>query len=158
MTKRELIERGCLVPDTLAEARNEYSCEVVSGTEKELKDWLNGMVEENGIENTYLDFYYWALTPEEQQRVRQLLTEPERSFVENFVMEEEKCEESNKGSNKERSGEGDKKQVYFRYEPELFDLAFRLSVREYLFSSFYFSKTRITVWGNYERKFILIRK
>lgn len=140
MKKEELEERGCLVPVNVIDACQMYEEEDVTGTEEELEKFLRKLVMENGVENSYFDFYYGTLMEEEKQRIRENLTVKECAVLE------------------ERGFSKSREEVYFAYDEELFGIAIKLSLNSYLFSTFYFARTGETVWTNYENRFLVFRR
>lgn len=137
MRKRELQAAGCLTPDTVAQAAALYDIKDLTGTEEAIRKVLQDMVGRNGKENTYFDFYYGTLLEEEQQRVRASLTPEEAAYLQEVELS------------------GEREEVYFPYEQRLFDIALKLSLNNCLFSTFYFSLTKETVWSNYDRRFLV---
>lgn len=136
MKKRELLAAGCLAPDTVAEAAGLYEEEDIQGTKEEITLLLRALVERNGEENTYFDFYYGSLSEEEKQRIDTSLSEEEAEFLRSLSLPEDRTE------------------VYFPYEETLFDIALKLSLNSSLFSTFYFAATKETVWSNYDCRFL----
>lgn len=140
MKKEDLLEKGCLVPEQVVDACRNYQEEDITGTEEELSTFLYHMIEENGAENTFFDFYYGVLLDTEQQRVRDALSLEEQNILKN------------------REFSANREEVYFPYDEELFPIALKLSLSSQLFSTFYFARTKETVWTNYEHKFLVFRK
>lgn len=137
MNKKDLQAAGCLVPDTLTEAAGRYKERELSGTKAEITETLVDMVMRNGEENTYFDFYYGTLSEEEKRRILACLTKEEAEFLEQL------------------QPTADREEVYFAYEEPLFHIALKLSVDSCLFSTFYFAKTKETVWSNYDCRFLI---
>lgn len=138
ITKEALRQAGCLCISRLSEGLTLYSHRFLEGSEEELWQQLQQRLLANGAECTYFDFYYGALTPEEQKRAHAVLTAEQISYLEALSLSAE--------------------QIYFRYSEKLFEIAFQLSVKSMLFSTFYFAGEPETVWSNYERKFIVFKQ
>lgn len=127
MTKEQLLEKGCLVPEQVVDACRTYQEETITGTNEELTEFLYERVSKNGIDHTFFDFYYGVLQEEEKQRVREVLTIEEQKILNN------------------RKFSSNRDEVYFAYDEELFPIALKLSLGSYLFSTFYFAGTKETV-------------
>lgn len=137
MKKEDLLRAGCMVPDTLQEAMRSGRQEMTEGDEEALETYICRLLEENGRENTYFDFYFGTLSQEEQSRAEMVLSSEQVRFL----------HESDLPDSRE--------DVYFPFEESLFAIALRLSVTQMLFSTFYFPMLRKTVWSSYEGKFIV---
>ena len=61
MKKEDLLRAGCMVPDTLQEAMRSGRQEMAEGDEEALETYICRLLEENGRENTYFDFYFGTL-------------------------------------------------------------------------------------------------
>lgn len=138
VTKEELKQAGCLYIPCLSEGLNHYSHQFLEGTKEELWQQLQQRLAANGAECTYFDFYYGTLTPEEKKMAHAVLTAEQISYLEAISLSAD--------------------QIYFQYSEKLFEIAFCLSAADMLFSTFYFAKEAETVWGNYERKFIVFKQ
>lgn len=137
MKKEELIKEGCMVPDTLQEAMRLGRQEMVEGDGETLREYIYRLLEENGRDNTYFDFYYGTLSREEQKKAETALSQEETAYLYGLTLPVKR------------------EDVYFRYEESLFSIAVTLSVSEMLFSTFYFPVLRKTVWSNYQGSFLL---
>lgn len=94
----------------------------------------------NGVENSYVDFYYYNLSIEDRERLRSFLDKDERKFLEKHI------ENINKDA------------IYFKLTEEFIEFLTNISLKEILFSTFYFTKIPCTIWGNYNRKFPIFFK
>ena len=74
MKKEDLLRAGCMVPDTLQEAMRSGRQEMAEGDEEALETYVCRLLEENGRENTYFDFYFGTLSREEQSRAETVLS------------------------------------------------------------------------------------
>ncbi|WP_024621858.1 hypothetical protein [Metaclostridioides mangenotii] len=131
----ELKEKNCLYIERIDKGFNNLKHHFIEGNDNELKEYLLQKIDENGIENTYVDFYYSRLNFEERNRVYSDLSQDNKDFINKYMLEEDG--------------------IYFQMTPELFEITFKLSITEMLFSTFYFSKFPCTVWSNYNKKFIV---
>ncbi len=137
MKKEELLRAGCMVPDTLQEAMRTGRQEMAEGDEEALETYICRLLEENGRENTYFDFYFGTLSQEEQSRAETVLSSEQVRFLHEYGLPDSR------------------EDVYFPFEESLFAIALRLSVTQMLFSTFYFPMHCKTVWSSYEGKFIV---
>ena len=62
MKKEDLLRAGCMVPDTLQEAMRSGRQEMAEGDEEALETYICRLLEEDGRENTYFDFYFGTLS------------------------------------------------------------------------------------------------
>ena len=137
MKKEDLLRAGCMVPDTLQEAMRSGRQEMAEGDKEALETYVCRLLEENGRENTYFDFYFGTLSREEQSRAETVLSSEQVRFLHEYGLPD------------------NREDVYFSFEESLFAIALRLSVTQMLFSTFYFPMLRKTVWSSYEGKFIV---
>ena len=107
------------------------------GDEEALETYICRLLEENGRENTYFDFYFGTLSQEEQSRAETVLSSEQVRFLHEYGLPDSR------------------EDVYFHFEESLFAIALRLSVTQMLFSTFYFPMHCKTVWSSYEGKFIV---
>lgn len=135
ITLGQLINKGAIYFTRIEEGFADYSYQIIEGSEAELKKCLMDLIHENGRENSWVDFYYGRLKSEEKERILTSLTDDEKQLL----------EAANPSEN----------DLYFALTEELFEITFRLSVTEMLFSTFYFTKTPCTVWSSFENKFVL---
>lgn len=138
LTRDELINKGCICIENIEEGLREYDWEYLEGSRDDLHQYLWHKILENGMENSYLDFYYGSLKQEEKNRIQAVLKPEEKEYLEKLCLKED--------------------QIYFSMTEELFELAFGLSESEALFSSFYFRNDPCTVWSNYGHKFVVFRR
>lgn len=103
--------------------------------EKNIIGFLQKLIEINGEENCYVDFYYNKLDEHSKKRLLELLDEEDRRYLNKFV-----------SYSKNDS-------VYFKITKEDIPFITRLNCREILFCTIYFTKNNCTIWGNYNKKF-----
>lgn len=138
MTVEELIDKGCICMQNIDEGFRDYDWVFLEGSKDDLYQYLQDKIIENGMENSYLDFYYGSLKQDERDRIQTVLKPEEIEYLEKLCLKED--------------------QIYFTMTQELFEVAFRLSESEALFSSFYFAKEPCTVWSNYGHKFVVFTR
>ena len=134
VTRNELTDKGCIFIENIEEGFRDYDWAYVEGSGDDLHQYLRDKIAENGLDHSYLDFYYGRLKQDEKERIQAILEPEEIKYLENLCLKDD--------------------QIYFTMTEELFELAFRLSESEALFSSFYFRKYPCTVWSNYGHKFV----
>ena len=108
--------------------------------EKSIIDFLQEAVKLNGVENSYVDFYYNVLEKGEKMRFKELLNCEDKKFIEKFESE---------------NSEGG---IYYNLTLESIPFIARITTREVLFSTIYFTKEPFTIWGNYNQKFPVFYK
>lgn len=104
-------------------------------SEERIFRFFERILELNGEENSFIDFYYLRLREEDKQRLKEMVSADDRITL-NDVESELK-------------GDG----IYFRLSKEILPFIVRLCTREVLFSTFYFTKIPCTIWGNYNMEF-----
>lgn len=86
----------------------------------------------NGENNSYADFYYGRLNLEQKESLKQSLSKEELRFLDRI-----------------QYGDG----IYFPLTEDLMLFLLNITIKEILFSTFYFTKYPCTIWGNYNKKF-----
>lgn len=89
----------------------------------------------NGEDNSFVDLYFSSLEEEDKERLIGLLEEKDKEILESIrdILQEDI--------------------IYFRLTKEIIPFITRLSTREVLFCTVYFTKHPFTIWGNYNKKF-----
>lgn len=138
MSKFEKLDRtafAALYPayfDTIEEGFSRFPHDLLEG-EREIRLTLNKYYLLDGDEQSFVDLYYGALEPEERRRIESELNGDEITLL--------------------RSLEQAPSELFVRMTPQIFELCIKLSLTESLFCSFYFLKSKRTIWGNYAQKF-----
>lgn len=114
------------------EGFEQYYSSIIHGNEKEYIELVNQLFEMNKGE-AYFDFYYFQLKPEDKEKFHTLLNKEDLEILSRIV--------DNYDS------------VYFSLTRELIPFVVRLSTKEVLFSTIYFTKFPATLWGNYNLSF-----
>lgn len=115
-----------------------YPYEIVEGNKEYLYKIIERFIEINGYENTYVDFYYSKLTKESKEIINNNLVSEEKRYLVNMNIKED--------------------EIYFNLNKELFNILFKLTTNEILFSTFYFTKYKCSIWGNYNLRFPIFFK
>ena len=98
--------------------------------ENKIIKFIENAFELNGEENSYVDFYYFKLNEEDKLKLENMISKEDKKIL-NEIKEYEF------------------ESIYFYLTKELIPFIVRLSTREVLFSTIYFTKVPCTVWGNY---------
>lgn len=139
VTKEQVIAKGGIYIENIQEGFEHYSCNMLEGTEEEIYNEIYKIREENGIENSYVDFYYGKLAPQERSNLRSNLSAKAISILNMY--------------------EYLKQPEFIMLDDDIIYLTAELNVKEILFSTYYFCKYPCTIWGNYNRSYpIFTRK
>ena len=106
MTKEEMEEQGLLVIPDLNYGFAHYPYEIIRRPPAALREFLLEKIEANSWENSWVDFYYGELSPEEQDNVEALLETEQQEYIAGMDFY--------------------KGEVYFPLTPELFEITFLL--------------------------------
>ncbi|MBQ5695106.1 MAG: hypothetical protein IIV48_00420 [Clostridium sp.] len=126
--------------DNITEGFNKFKSKTLKSNEenefeKQFIDFLKKAVIINGVENSYVDFYYNLLSQEDKKRLNESIDDADKLFIKEFE--------------KKNSKAG----IYFNLTLESIPLIAKLNTKEILFSTIYFGKEKITIWGNYNKQF-----
>lgn len=132
--KEKILAAGGMCFDTVQEGMERYVCALLSGSEEDLYAFLNVMMCENEGAS-FADFYYGELEPDGKERFLAGLSETEKTVLAGFALEKGK--------------------VYYPLTSENAGFLFGLTVRNWLFSTFYFTHKKAVLWGNYDKTFPL---
>lgn len=103
--------------------------------EERIIRFLERILDLNGEDNSFIDFYYSRLEEEDKKCLQELLTDEDKKMLK-IIEAELQCD-----------------CIYFKLSKEILPFIARLCTREALFSTFYFIKIPCTIWGNYNMKF-----
>lgn len=129
----ELKKQNAIYIKNIQEGFNNYPNIMLEGDEEAINAAIRQLFAANGLENSYGDFYYARLDEEAKNKVKASLKEEEIALIESLQLG---CED-----------------IFIRLNPELLEILLKLTAKEVLFSSFYFTKYPCLVWGNYGRKY-----
>lgn len=129
--------------NNISEGFNKYYNGILQGNtgvsgetiERSMISFIEKAFELNGTENSYVDFYYSRLGEEDKKRLEEMLSVEDREIL-------KELKEGNLGDG-----------IYFILTKQIISFITRLSTREILFSTIYFTKVPCTIWGNYDLKF-----
>lgn len=145
ISEKEFKENVEIKFSNITEGFNRYSnktLEVIDNKffEEKMIEFLEEIVKINGIENSYVDFYYNALSKDDRDRLKEMIDYEDKLFISEFERED------NEGC------------IYFRLSMDSIPFINKLNSREILFSTMYFTKEPCTIWGNYNKKFPVFYK
>lgn len=131
----EFKEKVAIKFNNINEGFNKYNNSVIEGTEEAFIQFIKSAYELNGQDYSYVDFYYNVLNDEDKKKLKELINDEDKILLEEF---EKNYHEKN---------------IYFKLTKESIPFITRLSTREILFSTIYFTKYPCTIWGNYNKSF-----
>ena len=140
----ELKEKGALYVENIQQGFEDYDYEIRTLGKDEARKIFSEMRLKNGAENSFLDFYYFAVRPEERERIDAVLSREEIQFLQEY--------------RKTRLTGDAKEEIIFPMEDMLLEIAVKLNEKSALFSTMYFTKDKSTWWGNYEQKYVKFRE
>lgn len=128
----ELKSKNIIFIDHIEQGFENYDHLLLSGTEENYFNFLEKSLLMNGVDNAFFDFYYHTLQEDEKSSFRDMLQDEDLKFLELFDSSQE---------------------IYFPLSEEILPFILKVTAREFLFSTFYFTKYPCTVWGNYGLKY-----
>ena len=140
MNINEFRNKHIIYFENISYALKNYKNEIIILDEKEAYNFFSEKKKQYGTENAFADFYFFALDAEAKEKVMQVLTQEELTYLEKI-----------------QPTEADS-QLFFCLENELLQIIVKLNALEMLFSTIYFQSTDIlkaeTYWGNYNKEYI----
>ncbi len=133
ISKQTLIEKGAIYFDNIEQGFNNYDVSYVEGTSEDIYNQLLMLRDKNGIQYSYVDFYYGILEDEEKSRIKATLSDD----LLDILLRYKEIEEV----------------VYLPLDNDLLRLTEKLNTEESLFSTYYFLLEPCTVWGNYDLRY-----
>lgn len=109
--------------------------EIIEEAEENIIKFMEEAIILNGEDNSYVDLYFSTLEEEGKERLIKLLEVEDKKVM-------HKIQETLKEDT-----------IYFRLTREIISFITRLSTREILFCTVYYTKYPFTIWGNYNKKF-----
>lgn len=133
ITKESLLEQGVLFVASVREGLEQYDSAILkANNSKEWFDFFREVYNVNG-NTAYGDFYYATLSEEQRVHFHSELEEKEQDCLESFIF--------------------DKDGLYYALTEVELEFLLGITIREWLFSTFYFTYKKITIWGNYKMEF-----
>lgn len=119
MKKSELVEKGAVYIENIQNGFEDYTYEVISMGKEEAQKLFSNLKEKNGIENSFLDFYYFAIRDEERACIDEILSPEQIQYLREY---------------KETKLAGDaKEEIIFPMEDTLLEIAVELNEASALF-------------------------
>jgi nitroreductase len=132
----EIIKNQSLLIANINDGFSDFKYLILSGKELEYKEFLHEIFTLNDGK-AYADFYYSTLSQYEKESFINALTEEEKVYF------KKACKTDG---------------IYFQLDHDLLDFLLSITIREVLFSTFYFCRIPAVVWGNYNMKFPMFFK
>lgn len=137
ISDQEFLQKNLLHISSIEEGFRKYEYAILSGTEKNYREFIECALSMNGEENSYFDCYYSRLEEKGKEKFRENLTPSEKENLAD--MEHTQA-------------------VYYPLTEEWIPLISRVTARGILFSTFYFGKYLCTLWGNYGLRYPIFFK
>lgn len=136
MTAEQLKTKGAIYFENVVDGMKRYENRIISLNRYQACDKFMELWEANGYEDVYVDFYYFRLPQETQERLEHFLSSQERDYIHGMPAVE---------------GE-----VIFPANEVLFSICAKLNDAGMLFSTIYVTgEQKSTWWGNYGREYIV---
>lgn len=132
LPEEHLKDRGALLIHRITDGMEEYESLILNGSIEEYHVFLRGLLRENGTQDSFADFYYSMVSEEARAMIMSVLTPEEKIIISSLD-----------------TSDG----IYYPLTEELLPVLLKLTSREILFSTFYFSKYPCTLWGNYDMQY-----
>lgn len=139
-TIEELKCAGGIYFKNIQEGFDSYDYEVVKMTLDEAYRKILSYYLLNGYESSFVDFYYFRLEEDEKEKIETFLSRDEL----NYLKELQKVRNSSD-------------EIIFSIDPTLLNITVKLNYYQALFSTFYFTKDPCTLWGNYNREYVIFK-
>ena len=137
-TLEEIKKEDVIYFKNIQEGFDNYENTIIEGSEEFVNNIIRMLYLENTLENSFADFYYGRLSEGEKEKIRAALTEEEIKIIQNL----------NLGYD----------EIFLRLNEEILEILLKLTAKEILFSTFYFTKSQCAVWGNYNMKYPIFFK
>lgn len=132
-SEEELLKRGAIYFEDIETGFAQYRSLIVSGWEDQILLFLKKVLEMNGEDCSYMDFYFHVLLKRNQKKLLEQLSQEEQEAI--------------------RSLNTESMYIYFPLNAEVLPVIAKITAKEWLFSNFYFTKYKCTIWGNYGFKY-----
>ncbi|MDQ0150367.1 hypothetical protein ACFO6R_11225 [Eubacterium multiforme] len=144
LSKSSFMNMVNIRPKNIMEGFNSYNNAIITyedsinseSIENNFIEFLDKIYEDN--KNLIVDYYGNVLSEEEFSRMLNELTEEEKNILKTI------------------KNDFNDKDIYFKIENKnILNVFIKLSLRGILFSTFYFVDDEITIWSNYDYKFVV---
>ena len=133
----ELKQAGAIYFPNIQEGLDHYEHEALTLESEEAYAKLKELIGMNGSMNSFVDFYYYAVSEEARKKINEALTDSELEYLGRIHRRPE--------------------EVVFRLDEMLLQITVKLNALEMLFSTYYFTKIKTTWWGNYSHRYEVFR-
>ncbi|BBF44563.1 hypothetical protein lbkm_3276 [Lachnospiraceae bacterium KM106-2] len=135
--EKEFKKENIIYVEHLQSGMNQYHWDVIQGKEEAYNNLFQRLLAENSGSQLYVDFYYNRLGREEHIKLKKKLN-PKDQIILNRLLDKHNETDS----------------IYYECDERWIPFFLHLSYRELLFQTFYFTDPKVTIWSNYEGKFI----
>ena len=136
MTVKDLIKKGAIYFDDIATGLQLYQDFIIPMDEVQAAVRFRRLIEKNGAENCFADFYYFKVDQAAREYINSILREEELRFIESLRPDDPEND------------------FIFPLTIELLDIIVKLNASEIMFCTLYFTKDRSTWWGNYGKQYV----
>ena len=141
MTIKELVDKGAIYIANIEDGFQNYKNGILTMTKEEARSFFQNLIQVYGVDYCYVDFYYFALSKEEQKRLDCIITDEDIIYLKKL-----------------RPWHDEKEQIIFPLYPQLLEIIIKFNDTSALFSTLYFiehgEKKRLTYWGNYNHQYV----
>lgn len=136
MTAQELKAKGAVYFEHIVDGMRHYENRIVRLNSCQARDKFMELWEKNGYQDVYVDFYYFGLPREAKNKLEQVLSPQERTYIHKM---------------EPKDGE-----VIFPADEMLFSICAKLNDSGMLFSTVYVTgRQKSTWWGNYGSEYVV---
>lgn len=128
----DVIDKELLLIKRIEDGFADCESFILEGKDLDYKRFMSEVFALNGDNNSYADFYYGKLNLDQKEILKQSLPKEELQFLEKIQYEDG---------------------IYFPLTKDLLFFLLNVTLKERLFSTFYFTKFPCTIWGNYNKNF-----
>lgn len=130
--EEDLADKPAILINNVEEGFENYEYLVLQGEKEAYEQFLAQVMVLNGIADAYADFYYARLDEVQKECFHKALSEENRTFLLEGTWTDG---------------------IYYSLNSRLLQFLLEITVKELLFSTFYFTRYACTVWGNYGLRF-----
>lgn len=142
---QELKELGAVYVEELQIGQTGNSFHMLEGRKEEYYEFLNALVEKNGLDTSYGDFYYSRVEEHGREVLFMNCTMGEVRVLQELFFDAKNEPQENPF-------------LLIQLEERVLKALLEISYNELLFSSFYFPKVGCTIWSNYNGRFLVFTK
>ncbi|MDD3139200.1 MAG: hypothetical protein PHX08_09545 [Lachnospiraceae bacterium] len=132
MSKEELLAKNPIFLEQVKEGFDNYFYVILHGEKVGMHKFFQLILADN-VGESFVDFHYARLETEQQKWFVDRLNEAEKMCFQQLEIQKET--------------------IYYPLNEGNLEFFFEITVRELLFSTFYFTKQKATIWGNYNLEY-----